>query len=420
MNINNQELNLQVEIAEYMNELYNDCNFKYHHYVLYGGRGAGKSTQFIYYMIVQSFNFEYTGSVFLCVREIQKSIDKSVYPSIVKIIKALSVEHFFTIKKDEIINNLTSVRFQFAGLFANVDSIKSIPNIRLTFIEEAASISAYSYDILIPTVLREKRSRILVAFNPDRYDDIVYQEYVLNSKSNTYVKKVTYRDNPWKMGEAIYQEIQELKSKDIAKYNHIYEGELSQTAEELVFKQNRDYVISDVSDSLDYQLPSVYGLDFGFIDPTAAVRALYDSNLKIIYVTHEMYKTELGTNDILKELEYAMPDFKRSIHHIIADSARPETINLMHKSGCYISGCVKGKGSIEDGIAFLKSNQIIVNNRCKNLIDELSKYSFKKEKRSGIVTDVIEDSNNHLIDALRYAFNKYITNEALNYASWKF
>ena len=63
----------------------------------------------------------------------------------------------------------------------------------------------------------------------------------------------------------------------------------------------------------------------------------------------------------------------------------------------------KGAGSIEEGISFLQSHDIVVHPRCKHLIDELNTYSYKRDPRTDEILPVIEDKNNHLIDALRYA-----------------
>jgi phage terminase large subunit len=89
---------------------------------------------------------------------------------------------------------------------------------------------------------------------------------------------------------------------------------------------------------------------------------------------------------------------------ITADSARPETISHVKKHGFpRINAAVKGPKSIEDGIEWLKNYDIIVHPRCKHTIDELTLYSYKVDKITGQVLPVLEDKENHVIDALRYA-----------------
>jgi phage terminase large subunit len=76
----------------------------------------------------------------------------------------------------------------------------------------------------------------------------------------------------------------------------------------------------------------------------------------------------------------------------------------MRKNGFpKIMPAAKGPKSIEDGIEWLKTYDIIVHPRCVHTIDELSMYSYKTDKLTGKVLPLLEDKKNHVIDALRYA-----------------
>jgi phage terminase large subunit len=89
---------------------------------------------------------------------------------------------------------------------------------------------------------------------------------------------------------------------------------------------------------------------------------------------------------------------------IISDSARPETIDYMKKHGFpHMVPALKGAGSVEDGIAWLQSHDIVVHPRCKNLIEELKTYAYKRDSLTDAVLPILEDKNNHVIDSLRYA-----------------
>jgi phage terminase large subunit len=89
---------------------------------------------------------------------------------------------------------------------------------------------------------------------------------------------------------------------------------------------------------------------------------------------------------------------------MVADSARPETISHLQKNGFpKITSAIKGAKSVEEGVEFLKSFDIVVHPRCKHLIDELTLYSFKTDPLTSEVMPVLADKDNHVIDALRYA-----------------
>jgi phage terminase large subunit len=120
-----------------------------------------------------------------------------------------------------------------------------------------------------------------------------------------------------------------------------------------------------------------------------------------LYVPYEAYRVGCEIVDT-PALFMSVPDSER--WPIVADSARPETISHMRKNGFpKIEPAVKGAGSIEDGIEWLKSFDIVVHPRCKHLIDELTHYSYKTDQLTGAVLPVLEDKNNHVIDSLRYA-----------------
>ena len=63
----------------------------------------------------------------------------------------------------------------------------------------------------------------------------------------------------------------------------------------------------------------------------------------------------------------------------------------------------KGKGCVEDGVEFLKNYDIVVHPDCRRTIDELTTYSYKIDRQTEEVLPILEDSKNHVIDALRYA-----------------
>jgi phage terminase large subunit len=104
----------------------------------------------------------------------------------------------------------------------------------------------------------------------------------------------------------------------------------------------------------------------------------------------------------LPELFMSVPDPEK--WPITADSSRPETISHMQKNGFpRIAKAVKGPGSLEEGVEFLKSFDIIVHPRCVHTIDELSLYRYKTDPLTDQVLPILEDKDNHVIDALRYA-----------------
>jgi phage terminase large subunit len=77
----------------------------------------------------------------------------------------------------------------------------------------------------------------------------------------------------------------------------------------------------------------------------------------------------------------------------------------MQKNGFpKIRAAIKGAKSLEEGVEFLKSFDIVVHPRCKHVIDELTLYSYKVDPLDDTkVLPMLADKDNHLIDAIRYA-----------------
>jgi phage terminase large subunit len=78
----------------------------------------------------------------------------------------------------------------------------------------------------------------------------------------------------------------------------------------------------------------------------------------------------------------------------------------MRRQGFRITAALKGQGSLEDGIEFLRSFDIIVHPRCERVIEELTLYAYKTDPQTNEILPLLEDKNNHTIDALRYALEE--------------
>ena len=145
-----------------------------------------------------------------------------------------------------------------------------------------------------------------------------------------------------------------------------------------------------------------FGLDFGFSqDPTAAVKCwIYDGCL---YIEQDYGKIGLELDDTAPMMRQHLPGIEKYV--VRADSARPESISYLKRHGLpRIVGVQKGKGSVEDGIEFIKSfKRVFIHPEAAATLREFKLYSYKTDRLSGDVLPVVLDENNHYIDAVRYA-----------------
>lgn len=330
----------------------------------------------------------------LCGREVQKSIRDSVKRLLDDEIARLGLSSLFTSTELEIRGPNDSL-FLFSGIKGNATGIKSIEGITDFWGEEAQTFSQASLDTIIPTI-RAKGSRLLWSWNPDLATDPIDRMFRSEDgpPPNSIVLEVNYDQNPW-FPDVLRTEMEFDRSRDPDKYAHIWLGRYRQNSEARVFRNWRVEEFESPT-SADYRL----GADFGFsIDPSCLVRCfVVGRELRIDY---EAYGIGVEI-DKLPDLFLSIPDSEK--WWTTADSSRPETISYLRRHGFpNIRAAIKGARSVEEGVEFLKSFDIVVHPRCQHVIDELHLYSYKTDPLTGDVQPVLADKDNHLIDALRYA-----------------
>lgn len=357
----------------------------------HGGRGSGKSHFFAEMLIAKCASQKIDA---VCIREVQRTLNQSVKKLLEMKIEQMGLGSVFTVQEAQILGP-DGGRIIFQGMQNHTaDSIKSLEGYDIAWVEEAQSLSQKSLDLLRPTI-RKPGSEIWFSWNPslatDPVDVLLRGE---NPPPDAVVVQANYRDNP-RLPDVLVAEIEYDMRRDPDKFAHVWLGGYQQNSEARVF---RNWKIEEFDIHPEWILRQ--GADWGFsIDPSVLVQCAIIG--KTLYVTHEAYK--IGCEiDALPDLFLTVPDAER--WPIIADSARPETISYMQRHGFpKMLPAVKGARSLEEGVEFLRSFDIVVHPRCTHLIDELTLYSYKKDPLTDKVVPILEDKDNHVIDSLRYA-----------------
>lgn len=390
----------EAEFSEPFDFLFDD---KYEYKGAYGGRGSAKSHSFAAAAVIAATRGE---EKFLCAREIQNSIADSCKATIEGKIRSMRFSDMFKVTDQNIVCLRTGSEFLFRGLRSNAQSITSLEGVTKTWVEEAQSVSARSLDLLMPTVFRMPNSQLWATWNPtspdDPFDDLFRKAPL---RDRLIARRVSWRDNPW-FPEGLRRQMEYHHKRDRDKWEHIWEGEYQKHSQARVF---RNWTTDSFEAPADAEF--VYGADWGFsVDPTVLIRAYPVGNT--LYIDQEAW--QIGCQI---ERTPALFDSICNRHArawtIRSDSARPETIDYMKRNGYpQIIGAVKGPGSVEDGIEFIKNYDLVVHIRCQHVIDELKAYSYKIHPKTQEVMPILADKHNHTIDALRYAV------EALRRASY--
>ena len=159
------------------------------------------------------------------------------------------------------------------------------------------------------------------------------------------------------------------------------------------------------------KLKTIAGLDFGYTnDPSAFVIGFLDLDQQKLWIYDEFYEKGLSNKKIAQKIN----EMGYRKERITADSAEPKSIDELKTLHLNVTGAKKGKDSISNGIQWIQDLEIIIHPRCVNFLTEISNYTWEKDK-FGKKLNVPIDDFNHLMDALRYALEKYITGDSWLY-----
>lgn len=389
----------------------------------FGGRGSAKTRSFAKMAAVRGIQFAQEGrsGIIVCGREFQNSLDES---SMEEVKSAIESEPWLAERYDigeRYIRTIDRrVSFAFIGLRHNLNSVKSKSKVLLLWVDEAEPVSEVAWSKAIPTV-REEGAEIWATWNPEVDGSATDKRFRKETPPQSKIIEINYQDNPW-FPDVLRAIMEYDRARDPEKFEHIWGGGYITRSEATVF---RNWRIGEVD--VDQDIRPYYGADWGFaIDPSVLLRCYVLG--RTLYIDQELYKVgcEIDNTPLffggcqdqelitLNRQAFELLSVEQRSEWtgipqarkwpIRADSARPDTISYMRKHGFpRILGARKGPGSIEDGIEFLKSYDIVIHPRCKHTIAEFTHYCYKVDKITDEVLPVLVDAKNHTIDSARYA-----------------
>jgi phage terminase large subunit len=217
----------KAEFPEKLQCLFEPANSRYR--VLFGGRGGAKSWGVARALLILAAKDKLR---VLCAREFQTSIKDSVHKLLSDQISELGLDGFYEITQASI-RGKNGSEFFFVGLKNNISNVKSFEGVDICWVEEAQTVTKSSWNVLIPTIRKEK-SEIWVTFNAELETDDTFQRFVAHPPRDCVIEKINWYDNPW-FPETLRIEKDNLKERDIEAYNTVWEGICRQTVDGAVF-----------------------------------------------------------------------------------------------------------------------------------------------------------------------------------------
>ena len=373
--------------------------------IFYGGSSSGKSV-----FLAQRAVWDVMdgGRNYLVCRQVGRTVRRSVFAEIQKVIRDWGVRSLFDDNKSEMsITCRNGYQILFAGL-DDAEKLKSITPqkgvITDVWVEEATETSQDS----IKQLYKRQRGgdddtpkRLTMSFNPILQSHWIYEDYFAPvgwaddqteyTGDGLTILKTWYVHNRF----LTPGDVADLEGETDEYYREVYTFGNWGVLGDLIFTNWR---VEDLSDMREQFTSHRHGLDFGFNHPSAVVATHYDRKRKTIYIYDELYERGL-TNDELAA------DVLRLIgkHYVICDSAEPKSIKELRSHGVMAEPADKGKDSVMHGIQWLQQQQIVIDKRCVHAQNEFRQYQWKKDKDGNTMRQPV-DKNNHAIDALRYAY----------------
>ncbi len=400
-------------------------NDKNRYRVLKGGKGSKKSATTALNLIYRLM--KYPDSNLLVVRAVFTTHRDSTFAQLKWAQQKLGVAHLWqnTVSPMEMVFKPTGQRILFRGF----DDVLKLASTTVSkgylcwvWIEEAFEIGSENdfekLDLSVPrgNVPPHLFKQTTITFNPWSESHWLKKRFFDNRQKNVNTYTTNYLCNEF-LDDTDRLVFERMRDTNYRRYVvaglgewGVADGLIYENFEILDFdfdeKGNLIYKNQDNDAAEPYKLEfweirHFFGLDYGYTnDPTAFIAFAVNPIEKEIYIYDEHYEIKMLNCDIAEMIK--QKGFAKE--RIRADSAEPKSNEDLRRLGISrIMPSVKGKDSILNGIAQIQEYKIFVHPKCKNTFFELSSYCWKKDKGENGV-NAPEDQNNHLMDAMRYAF----------------
>lgn len=391
---------------------FNVLKHRYTHFDVSGGRGSTKSSWAS--LTVVRLVMENPDIHALVMRKVANTLRDSVYTQYMWAIGQLGVADYWDAKKNplELIYKPTGQRIMFRGADdpMKIKSIK-VPfgYIAVTHFEEKDQYKGREEirNILQSTMRGGELYWNIETYNPPISRDNWANKDTTEDRGDRFCHKSTFLDldDPSWLGEQFMLEAEHLKETNYRNYQHEYLGIPVGTGGN-VFE---NLEIRTISDAEIKRFDKIYqGVDYGwFPDPYAFVRLHYDAARETIYFIDEHFVNK-ETNEVTGKwiLDHGYNDT-----FITCDSAEPKSVADYRSMGLNAKEAVKGPGSVDYGMKWIQKRKIVIDkDRTPNIYREFTEYEYEKDRYENWISGY-PDSNNHSIDATRYAlervFNKF-------------
>ena len=387
-------------------------NYKGRYRVCKGSRASKKSKTTALNFITRMM--EYPQANLLVIRKTGRTLKDSCYTELKWAVHRLGVDAWWNFKLNplEATYKPTGQKIYFRGLDdpLKVTSITvDVGCLCWMWIEEAYEImSEDDFNVLDESIRGEVPEglfkQITLTFNPWNEHHWMKKRFFDAPASPDILAMTTnYMCNEW-LDDADIRMFEDMKLRNPRRYAVAGLGGWG-IVDGLVYENWKEEAFDLDEIRKSPGMVSVFGMDFGYTnDPSTLFCGLLDKANKRLFVFDEMYQKGMSNKAIADEVKRMGFGKER----ITADSAEPKSIDELKSYGLRAKPAMKGRDSIQNGIQWIQDLEIIIHPRNVNFITEISNYTWATDKFGNKLNVPIDDFN-HLMDAMRYALEQYIT-----------
>jgi phage terminase large subunit len=351
-----------------------------------GGTRSSKTYSIAQRLIIKSL--EETGLVISIVRKTMPSLRSSAMKDFFTLFEEYGLYDDACHNKSENIYRLHGNEFEFFGL----DEPQKIRGRKRDYLwlNEANEFAIEDFKQLN----WRTRGQIFFDYNPSDEELWIY-ELMQSRPEDCTILESTYLDAKEFLPDEIIREIELLEDADPESWSIYGLGKRGH-------RSNVIYRPYDILVSYPEPEETIYGIDFGFNNPTA----LLEIGIKDMrfYLTELLYESGLTNARLIQRLESLIKDKNCEIY---ADAEDPNRIAEIHGAGFNVLPADKGADSVIAGIQFVKGLKLYSRSSNVNLHAERAAYKWKTDKNGKRMDEPIKFKN-HLMDAKRYALYTHL------------
>lgn len=362
--------------------------FRGNYLVLYGGAGSGKSWMAAQKLVKRCI--QTPGERFLVARKVARTLRHSCFKLLGDTLRRYELTRLVKV-------NQTDMHMAFpngseiihAGL-DDVEKLKSLADPTGIWIEEATEVSEEDF-VQLDLRVRGRTptyKQVMLSFNPISSMHWLKQRFVDDPLPGSLVIHTTHRDNPY-AGPEYAQKLAGIRDERL---RAVYErGEWGQITKGLIYT---DWQAVDEAPEGDV----IYGLDFGFNNPSALVRVT--NRDQDVWVEELLYESNMTNADLIARLESFGIDRHAPVY---CDAAEPQRIQEIHRAGYNAKPADK---DVLKGIDSIKARGLHVVRGSQNVVNELNTYKWVEDKDGNILDRPVKWMD-HALDAMRYAVHTH-------------